>query len=222
MEWATIKEMKLRDTISTLLTNLNKMEDETPNDLIIAIQSLLMCNPNIASSMFDVLLYYLEREEEIARKNIIHAIHVIVVKQHAINPFSLFTKMVKDNITYISHGCDRQSNKVRLYLHKCIKYWIDHQIVSRQFLLDLQKKEQQWTFSKPTPYFVISQNEAPKIFDMAMLGIVGRGKDSTYMDSTSMQTLVKNGTKEGIQEGWLYIDENGHHKINIEKALEMN
>ena len=127
---------------------------------------------------------------------------------------------MKDNITRISHGCDRESNKVRLLLHHYIRKWIELQIVPMQFQHNLLRDEQPWTFSRPAPNFPAQQNEGPSTFDMAVLGIIGGGIDVSYLNPTSMYTLVENGMKEGVQDGWLYIDKIGNYKVNIEKALE--
>ena len=85
LEWEFIEEKHLKDSISSLLINIDKLEKNCLHDLVTTIYELLMCNPRITSSIFNVLLFYLERSDEVARTNIIHVIHKLVIKQDTTN-----------------------------------------------------------------------------------------------------------------------------------------
>jgi hypothetical protein len=127
-----------------------------------------------------------------------------------------------DNILLISYSCSPKSceepNEVRSCLHKCIERWIHLQIVPRQFMFDLEREERRWSFKRPHPRFPVQQQEAPRAFDLAMAGVIGWCINASYLKPESMKALVQSSMEQGVQDGWLYKDKNGHHKIHHRKG----
>ncbi|KAG0609794.1 hypothetical protein M758_7G014300 [Ceratodon purpureus] len=229
IEWESTHERKLKDTLHGLLKDINQFGNKQLGSVVDTIVQLLVCNPRIAKSLLNVLHYYLERfhTQHHVQKNIILVIHGVVLQK------TNFIHHVVDGIVDISFACginsstpiayapDRLSfNIARSYLHDCIVRWQQLGIVSNQFLSKLKAKEQSFKFIGPPPNFPPPQDEAPSNFDRAMLELAGRGMDKSCLSPRKHHKFVQDGMKQGVMDGWLHIDENGHYKVRIEEALQ--
>lgn len=116
LEWALKKEAFPRHAIINSLNQIDKPSKKISIALATCILQLLACNCKSAPCLFDTLLYYLERHNEITWKNIVFSIGEIVDEEANTNQIPYFTSVVK-NIICISHGCGLENNKVRAHLH---------------------------------------------------------------------------------------------------------
>lgn len=230
LEWASKEETFLRNEIESSLNQMHELKKEIPSTLANHLLQYLAWNCESAQPLFNTLLYYLERSDEIAQHIILCAIGEVVSKEANISQTQHFTNVVKNNINNISHGCGKKNSEVRACLHGWITHWIHHKIVPEEFLFNLKSEEQKWTFSRPPPRFYTPLEQSPSTFNLAMEGIIGRGCDPIYNNLVSICTqartqeefpslctqIVQNGIEDGIKDGWMYIDKDGHHKVRIE------